>query len=433
MRNLLERLGIEALNAMQEASLAAHRQGRDVVLLAPTGSGKPLAFLLPVLEGLVAGERGIQALVLAPSRELAGQIEDVFRKLGTPFKVDCFYGGHPFSTETNSLREPPAVLIGTPGRLADHLRRGTFDPAPVRRLVLDEFDKSLELGFQADMAFIVGQLTGLRRRTLTSATRMAAVPAFVGLAGAATLDYLTDTLPGGLTLKKVMAAGNDKLEILFRLLCRIGNEATLVFCNHREAVERISELLAGNGLVHDVYHGGLEQDDRERALVKLRNGSSHILLTTDLASRGLDVPEVRHVVHYQLPHNEEAFVHRNGRTARMHAAGTAYLVLSETESLPPYLREDPETEDVSEADALPAPPPWATLYFGAGKKEKISKGDIAGLLLKKGGLQADEVGRIEVGDHAGFAAVQRGKARKVAELLRNEKIKGHRVKIEVSR
>jgi ATP-independent RNA helicase DbpA len=231
----------------------------------------------------------------------------------------------------------------------------------------------------------------------------------------------------------VVAEGNDKLEALFRLLCRIGSEATLVFCNHREAVERISELLAGNGLVHDVYHGGLEQEDRERALVKLRNGSSHILLTTDLASRGLDVPQVRHVVHYQLPHTEEAFVHRNGRTARMHAEGTAYLITSETELLPPYLHADSETMEVPPLGALPEPPPWATLYFGGGKKEKISKGDIVGLLLKKGGLQTDEVGRIEVGDHVGFAAVKRSKARKVVELLRNEKIKQRRVKIEVSR
>jgi ATP-independent RNA helicase DbpA len=429
----LERLGIAALNLMQEASLAAHRQDRDVLLLAPTGSGKTLAFLLPVAEGLVAGERGIQALVLAPSRELALQIEEVFRKLGTPFKVDCFYGGHPFVTETNGLREPPAVLIGTPGRVADHLRRGTLDPVSVRRLVLDEFDKSLELGFQADMAFIVGKLSGLRRRTLTSATRMAEIPAFVGLTKAATLDFLTDTLPAGLTLKKVIAAGNDKLEVLFRLLCRIGTEATLVFCNHREAVERISDLLAGNGLVHDVYHGGLEQDDRERALVKLRNGSTYILLTTDLASRGLDIPQVRYVVHYQLPHTQEAFVHRNGRTARMHAEGTAYIIMSETEPVPPYLQGDPEIEAVPALGTLPAPPPWATLYFGGGKKEKISKADIAGLLLKKGGLQPDEVGRIEVGDHAGFAAVKRSKARKVAELLGNEKIKQRRVKIEISR
>jgi len=428
----LERLGIAALNPMQEASLAAHRQDQDVVLVAPTGSGKTLAFLLPLAERLVTGARGVQALVLAPSRELAQQIEEVYRKLGTPFKVDCFYGGHPFTTETNSLREPPAVLIGTPGRVADHLRRGTFDPASVRRLVLDEFDKSLELGFQADMAFIVGQLSGLRRRTLTSATRMAEIPAFVGLAGPATLDFLTHALPAGLTLKKAMAEGNDKLEALFRLLCRIGNEATLVFCNHREAVERISTLLAGNGLVHDVYHGGLAQEDRERALVKLRNGSSRILLSTDLASRGLDVPEVRHVVHYQLPPTEEAFVHRNGRTARMHASGTAYLIVSETEPLPSYLRVEPEIEPVPELGSPPAPPPWATLYFGGGKKEKINKADIVGLLLKKGGLQPDEVGRIEVWDHAGFAAVKRSKARKVAELLRNEKIKGRRVKIEVS-
>lgn len=433
LRTILEHLSIPALNDMQQEAVKTAKNASDLVLLSPTGSGKTLAFLLPVLEQLDPSAPGIQAMVIVPSRELAMQIEQVFRRMKTGIKVSCFYGGHSMQTEKNNLEQPAPLVIGTPGRLADHIRRGTMDTVHVKALVLDEFDKSLELGFQEDMAFIISSLPRLKKRILTSATHGTEVPAFTGIRNPAVLNYLGDTIPPRLTLKIVKAEGHDKLQALVRLLCHIGSNTALIFCNHREAVERISLLLQEHGLEHDVFHGGMEQDARERALIRLRNGSSRILVTTDLASRGLDIPEIKYVIHYQLPGQENAFIHRNGRTARMHAEGMAYLVLAENEYVPEWVKETPETETLPEGLKPPAPTPWTTLYISAGKKEKISKSDIVGFLLQKTGLAKEDLGRIEVLDHASFVAVNKNKARSVLKHGRNEKIKKQQVKIDIAR
>ncbi len=432
VKQVLRNLKIDALNEMQHAALHVPEK-QDLILLSPTGSGKTLAFLLPLLHTLRADITTIQALVIVPSRELALQIEQVFKSMGSGFKVNCCYGGHSVSVEIKNLSQPPAVLIGTPGRLAHHLRRNTFDTRTVRTLVLDEFDKALELGFQEDMAYIISQLPTLEKRVLTSATPMDDIPAFTGIDKPATLDYLAhQASTPNLTQKVVTSRAADKLDALFALVCKIGNTPTLVFCNHREAVERISDLLWDRGLHHGVFHGGMEQDDRERALLKFRNGSHCILVTTDLASRGLDIPEIEHVIHYQLPHTEEAFLHRNGRTARMHATGTSYLLLAPDEKLR-YLAGSPEQETLPERPILPPPTDWATLYIAAGKKEKINKVDIVGLLLKKGGLAKEDLGRIEVLDHSAYAAVKRDLIERVVQRVRNEKLKGKKVNIKVSR
>ena len=428
---ILQNLQITALNAMQEAVLPAARQS-DVIVLSPTGSGKTLAFLLAVLERLDAQKSGVQALVLVPSRELALQIESVFKAMGTGYKVSCCYGGHAVKTEENALREAPALLIGTPGRIAYHARSLTFDPATVHTLVLDEFDKSLEMGFQTDMAFIIKKLSGLTRRIFTSATPLDSLPDFTGTINPAKLNFLesSDSIPQ-LTMKMVRTDSVEKLETLFSLLCFIGAERTLIFCNHRDAVERISDLLRGYGLVHALFHGGMEQPDRERALMKFRNGTSRILIVTDLASRGLDIPEIASIVHYQLPLTEDAFIHRNGRTARMHATGTVYLLLAEDETFP-YLTEVPEELSLPEHNHLPPETDWETLYLSAGKKDKINKVDVVGLLLKKGKLEKDELGLIEVKDDASFAAVKRTRLDTVLAHLNQEKLKGKRVKIAVA-
>ncbi|OOQ62015.1 DEAD/DEAH box helicase [Mucilaginibacter pedocola] len=432
IQQALQKLNIEKLNPMQEAAISAAEKS-DLILLSPTGSGKTLGFLLPVLNLLRADIDGVQALVLVPSRELALQIEQVFRSMGTGFKVNCCYGGHPVRVEMKNLSQPPALLIGTPGRIGHHLRRESFDTNNVTTLVLDEFDKSLEFGFQEDMAYIIGQLRSIRKRILTSATQMDEIPGFTGIYKPIKLNYLSDTEPtANLKQKVVVAEPADKLEALFALICKIGDTPTLVFCNHRDAVERISDVLWDNGLPNDVFHGGMEQEDRERALIKFRNGSHRILITTDLASRGLDIPEIEHVIHYQLPHTEEAFTHRNGRTARMHASGTSYLMLSPGEK-PTYIAEMPEVEDLSGEIIIPQPSPWLTIYLAAGKKDKVNKVDIVGLLLKKGGLEKDEVGLIEVLDFSAYAAIKREKAEHVVALLKNEKLKGKKIKIEVSR
>jgi superfamily II DNA/RNA helicase len=432
IKKALENLKITELNQMQHDALNAAKKG-DVILLSPTGSGKTLGFLLPLLSILDAGIPTVQVLILVPSRELALQIEQVFKTMGSDFKVNCCYGGHPVKIERNNLSQPPAVLIGTPGRIGHHLRRNSFSTDTIKTLILDEFDKSLEFGFQEDMTYIIRQLPNLKKRILTSATQMDEIPSFTGVHNPSKIDFLQNqTNAPDLKLKVIKAEAADKLDTLFSLLCKIGDKATLVFCNHREAVDRISDLLFDRGLYHDVFHGGMEQEDRERALLKFRNGSHRLLITTDLASRGLDIPEIEYVVHYQLPHNEEAFLHRNGRTARMHAKGTAYLILAEDEKLT-YLKQEPEIETLPANLPTPQPTQWATLYIAAGKKDKINKVDIVGLLLQKGGLAKEDLGLIEVLDYSSYAAVKRIRIEKVVQLLKTEKIKNKKVKIEISR
>jgi ATP-independent RNA helicase DbpA len=432
IKKALENLKINALNEMQHAALNAAEKS-DLILLSPTGSGKTLGFLLPILKLLDANVSLVQVLILVPSRELALQIEQVFKTIGSGFKVNCCYGGHSTKIEKNNLSQPPAVLIGTPGRIAHHLRHESFSTEAIHTLILDEFDKSLEFGFQTDMTVIIRQLPHLKKRILTSATKMKEIPDFTGVTDPVELDFLNNKInTPDIKLKAVISDAADKLDTLFSLICKIGDKATLVFCNHREAVERISDLLWDRGLIHDIFHGGMEQDDRERALLKFRNGSHRLLITTDLASRGLDIPEIEYVVHYQLPHNEEAFLHRNGRTARMHAKGTAYLILTEDEKQD-YIRQNPEVEVLAENLSLPELTPWATLYIAAGKKDKINKVDIVGLLLKKGELAKEDLGLIEVLDHSSYAAVKRNRIEQVVQRIKTEKIKNKKVKIEVSR
>lgn len=432
IEKLLRNLKIASLNEMQRVAIDAAAK-KDTIILSPTGSGKTIAFLIPILSRLHAEMQGVQAIVLVPSRELALQIEQVFKVMGTGFKVNCFYGGHPVKTERNNLIQPASVLIGTPGRIAYHVRQENFNPDSIHTLVLDEFDKALDFGFEEDMSFIISNLKYLKRRILTSATMMAGIPPFTGIINPVEVNFLKDlnSLPK-LKVKSVVSEATDKLETLFSLICRIGKHSTLVFCNHREAVDRISGLLWNMGLDHGIFHGGMEQEDREKALLKFRNGSYRLLITTDLASRGLDIPEIEYIIHYQLPHNEEAFLHRNGRTARMHASGTAYVILTEDEN-PSFLTDKSEIEVLPEKDQIPENTEWTTLYLGAGRKDKINKIDIAGLLMKKGKLNKDELGLIEVQDYASYAAVKRNKMDTTLSLLKNEKVKNKKIKIEVSR
>jgi ATP-independent RNA helicase DbpA len=433
VQKLLSSLRIPQLNNLQCEVIEKAKLGKDLLVLAPTGSGKTLAFLIPVLQKLQSDLKGVQCLILVPSRELGLQIEQVFKQMGTGFKITCCYGGHSVKLERQSFSEAPAVLVGTPGRIAFHLRENNFNTSSVASLVLDEFDKSLEFGFEQDMSFIIGGLPNLKQRFLISATEMQEIPQFAGLNDELKIDFLSElAIAPDLTFKRINTAAEDKLETLFKLICKIGDHSMLIFCNHREAVERISDLLIEMDLVHDIFHGGMEQEDRERALLKFRNGSIKILITTDLAARGLDIPEVAYIIHYQLPHTKDAFVHRNGRTARMKAAGTAYLIFSEGEQFA-YLGDDIDNEELQGNYAIPPDSQWQTIYLAAGKKNKVNKIDIVGFLLKVGGLAKDEVGLIEVKDSSAYAAVKRKLAPQLAKKLSGQKLKGRKVKVEIAK
>jgi superfamily II DNA/RNA helicase len=428
---ILSNLGIEALNPMQEEAYAAINNKPSVLLLAPTGSGKTLAFLLPILSQLVEGQIGVQCLIITPSRELAIQIETVWKKMATGFKVSTCYGGHPIQIEIQSLSEPPALLIGTPGRIMDHIARRSFTVNTIKTLVLDEFDKSLTLGFQEEMAAIIERLPKLEKRILASATANIVIPEFTGITNPKTLDFTeaTEKANEALTIKSVISLTKDKIERLFELLCFIGSEQTIIFCNHRDATERTAEILNEKGIEAAFFHGGMEQADREKTLLQFRNGSIVFLVASDLAARGLDIPAVKHVVHYQLSVKKEDFTHRNGRTARMNAEGTAYLMLYDNEPPPAYILSTPEVLNVPKNCPVPKSSEWVTLYISGGKKDKISKMDIAGFLIKKGNITKDDVGLITIMDFMSFVAVKKSRARKLLLLSQNEKMKGAKYKI----
>src|SRR5690348_5981388 len=405
---ILSNLKIKSLNEMQIATLDAIQHERDVILLSATGSGKTLAYLLPVLEKLSPSNKNTQALIVVPSRELAIQIENVFKAMGTGIKITAAYGGHKREIEENNLIQPPALIVGTPGRLGDHIRRGNITINDIKMLVLDEFDKSLELGFLKEMEFILSSLKNVEKKLLTSATPALEIPGFIELKNPLQINFLKDgDETERLEIKSVFSPEKDKSETLFKLLCYLGNRSAIVFCNHREAVERTSKILSEKGIHNEFYHGGMEQQQRDSALAKFRNGTTNILVTTDLASRGLDIANIRFIIHYHLPHSEDAFIHRNGRTARMEASGTAILILSEDEILPSYINEEVKKIDLPETAYLPEKPKWSTLFIGAGKKDKVNKIDIVGFLTNKGELKKEDIGLIEVKDFFSFAGIRK--------------------------
>lgn len=434
--NALKALNIEKLNEMQEMSLRANESGRNVLLLSPTGSGKTLAFLLPLLRQLKVDANESQALVLAPSRELALQIEQVFKGMNSPFHCACCYGGHSIEMEARNLSNKPQLIIGTPGRILDHIRRENIVPQSILFLTIDEFDKSLELGFQDEMEEIIKHLTSIKKKMLLSATRSEEIPDFVKLHHPIVLDFLKEEeiKESGLTLYRVNSPQKDKLDSLLLLIKNLDGESTLVFCNYRESAERIFNFLKKNGADCKVYHGGMEQIEREKSLFQFRNKSINILISTDLAARGLDITDVKHIIHYHIPINQEAYTHRNGRTARMFASGNAYLLLHAEEKLPDYIANSDLQPFTLEGEKRNiAPSEWSTLYIGKGKKNKISKGDLVGFFIKKGELEKEDIGMIEVKENFSFASIKRTKIVSLIKKIKDEKIKGIKTIFEIAK
>jgi len=425
-KEILSKLGIIKLNPMQEEALLAITSTQNIVLLSPTGSGKTVAFLLPALEALDRVLENVQLLILVPSRELAIQIEQVIREMGTGFKANAVYGGRPFSKDRIDLAHNPAILIGTPGRVADHLRRETFSTEEIKTLILDEFDKSLEIGFESEMREIIENLPKIEKRVLTSATQGIEIPYFVGLRNELTIDYL-DTKKTNLKIKKVLSPEKDKLNTLVDLIYHIGNQPGIIFCNFKDTIQYVSSFLDKKGIPHGCFYGGLEQIERERSLIKFRNGTHQIIIATDLAARGLDIPELNFIIHYQLPLKAEEFTHRNGRTARINATGTAYVLQWEKESVPDFITA---TEVVTLKNKnIVIQSKWATLFISGGRKDKISKGDIAGLFFKQGKLKGDELGTIELKQDCAFVSVPKNKVASIMDNTNNKRLKKKKVRV----
>lgn len=432
LSNISAKLGIESLNAMQQ-QMAANFNFPNIILLSPTGSGKTLAFTLPLIKNLKEPSQKIQAVVIAPSRELAVQIGRIIQAVASDFKTTCCYGGHSFEDEEKSLSVVPDIVIGTPGRLLDHVNRGNINLRSVRILVLDEFDKSLELGFTEEMRKILRHMPNVSRRILTSATAIDAFPEFLDMSSVVTYNFLNTGNPRQrMQIYKVDSPEKDKLPITATLLDNIEDARTIIFSNYRESSERIFDYLLGKGYPVGIYHGGMDQIEREKAIAMFNNGTFKILVTTDLGSRGLDIPNVENIIHYHIPVSEEVFTHRNGRSARVDASGKIYVILGPTEHAPAYIEFDgtlvPDNKKQREMAG-----DTATLFFSAGKKEKISRGDIVGFLTAKGQMDAKKIGRIDLADHYALVAVPASDIDLTLHLVQREKIKGKRVRISIAR
>jgi superfamily II DNA/RNA helicase len=423
---ILAKLNIYELNPMQEEAIKVIKENTNVILLSPTGTGKTLAFSLPLINSLDPTSKEIQALILVPSRELAIQIEQVIRSMGSGYKVNAVYGGRPMSKDKIELKHTPAILIGTPGRVADHFSNDRFSKNNIKTIILDEFDKSLEVGFEYEMRGIINELPSINKRILTSATQGVEIPDFVRLDSPETINYLGKSV-SKLKVKTVISPAKNKLNTLLYLLNHIGNHQGIIFCNLKDSIQKVSSFLESKNMSHGCFNGGMEQKDRERSLIKFRNGTNQILIATDLAARGIDIPEMKYIIHFQLPLSKEEFTHRNGRTARVSSKGTAYVLKWKEERLPEFIGTPP-VEDISK-QSIRKPVFWETLFISGGRKDKISKGDIAGMFFKLGKLTKDQLGIIELKQDCAFVAVPASMVDHLVENLNNTRLKKKKVRV----
>ena len=453
LQTAIAELGWAAPTPVQVAVLPFALGGHDVAGQAPTGSGKTAAYGLALLQRLDLAESAVQVLVLVPARELALQVRDALRQLGKNMpnlRVASYYGGHPMRDERKAMEnQVPHVIVATPGRLLDHLEQRTFVPNQLKVLVLDEADKLLDLGFQEEMATIVSRLPQRRQTLLFSATMPDKVLALVRSHLARPKVVSVDggradaaALPSSLVLRgHVVATADQKPAALFHVLNQPDAGRALVFANTRDRVEELTRFLRGRGVAAEALHGKMLQPERDKALMKLRNGSATALVATDVAARGLDVDDLDTVVQYDAPEQADTFQHRAGRTARAGAVGTAHLLVTPPEQA--KLQSWPAAGTVQWArlvpPSLPAAAPKAprpstvSLHISAGKREKISAGDLVGAFVSVGGLERDAVGRIEVFDHYSFVAVPEAQAEAVLAKMQNAKVKGKKVKVAIVR
>lgn len=426
------RLNLSEPTAMQTDFIS--KSGDYAILLSNTGSGKTFAFLVRLaLELENSALKNECVLILSPTRELAGQLFQEFKKLRLDIPSILCYGGHAFRNEKLQFSAKPKIIISTPGRILDHYERGTEGLLPFTKLIVDEYDKTLELGFLNELAQIFEYRKNLNYAHLISATEIDTLPHFLKDYTFETFNYLKkDELK--LNYYTVQAEKNDKLHALALLLSTFELGPIIIFCNHREATERISEHLTQYGKEHVVFHGGLDQEERERAIIKFKNGTVDCILATDLISRGIDIPDVQHIIHYQYPQKLEDYIHRNGRTARMNTEGSIYLIHSENEPLPTYLNGHHFTKFVLPASFKDYPQTkFLTLFLNVGRKHKIRKVDIVGLLTVEFKIPFEEIGQIQVYDQFSYLALSKKAFHEYKKEMQLFKIKKMNAKLSLCR
>ncbi len=432
LNTIATRLNIASLNHMQQQ--VAQCCAPNLVVYSPTGSGKTLAFAIKVVQSLSHDAAGVQAVVISPSRELAAQTHRVLQAIATGHKVSLICGGHSTADEANTLAQAPAVIVATPGRLLDHARHSRVQLGTVAALVVDEHDKCLELGFDADMQALFSLMPALRLRILTSATELGELPPCKQLGEPTTLNFLAQ-VPSPTQRMTIVKATFDAVtpQALRQLLLALPPGKIIVFANFRDTVIELFDYLVQHNIEASAYHGALTQIDREKAVALFNNGSAPVLVTTDLGARGLDIEQVTHIVHYQLPDSPEAWTHRNGRTARVDNNGTVIVMAANGQQLPSYIKTQgiadlsPKSKDITGHNT--------TLFIPLGRKEKISRADVVGFLANQGHIEARLIGKIQIMDHYALAAVPHQEAKALVEALNSKraKIKNQRARLSIAR
>lgn len=445
LKQVVAEMGFKQMTPIQAMGIPVMLAGRDVIGQSRTGSGKTAAFAIPILEKVRTEERAIQALVICPTRELCQQVAREIRRLGRhrkDLRLVVLCGGHAVFFDKRALEHGAQILVGTPGRLLDHLGRGTIDLARTRTIVLDEADRMLDMGFRDKIEAILERTPSNRQTVLFSATFPNTIEAlsqrFQSSPERVTVETPATNLP---EIEQVCyrATNEAKPGVIITLLKSRPLESVLVFCNLKTRVDELFRELRKAGIAADRLHGDLEQSVRETVMAKFRNHSTRVLVATDVAARGIDVVGLDAVVNCDLPNDPDQYVHRIGRTGRAGASGLAISLVTPGEEF--KLRRIEETIQiqlpVNEVRAIHMSPMMAkvaerdTISIGGGRKDKLRPGDILGALTGDMGILGTQVGKIEILDRISFVAVDRSVSRNVMARLKQGKIKGRRFSVQL--
>lgn len=445
-RDLLDNLtsmGYHAMTPIQAQSLPPILEGKDVIAQAKTGSGKTAAFAVGILQNLQVKKFTVQALVLCPTRELADQVAQEVRRLGRAIhniKVLTLCGGTPFGPQIGSLEHGAHIVVGTPGRIEEHLRKGTLKLHTLSTFILDEADRMLDMGFQPALDAIIEFLPTPRQTLLFSATYPQQIQSIAERVMQQPIMIQAHSVHDDSSIQQVfyqLNNGQTRASALQILLLKFRPSSTLVFCNTKRETQEVADRLRQLGFSALPLHGDLEQKQRDQTLVLFANKSASILVATDVAARGLDIDALDLVVNYQIARETEVHVHRVGRTGRAGNQGMACTLFEEKEQfkitrLAEYLKQPIQSErlpDVNLRDQTPFKPPMATVQIDGGKKQKVRAGDILGALTGDNGIAGDEVGKITVLDHCAYVAVKRNAVQAAVSKISNGKLKGRTFRV----
>ena len=441
LKNLAS-LGYDQMTPIQAYSLPPILAGKDVIAKAKTGSGKTAAFGIGLLSGIEVSSQRVQALVLCPTRELADQVGKELRRLARftdNLRILTLCGGVPFGPQMGSLEHGAHVVVGTPGRLLDHLRRGTLDLAGLQTLVLDEADRMLDMGFQEEIGALIAATPEKKQTLLFSATYPEAISTMSAAIQHEPVEVSVDEAHEEGDIEQLLfeVENDERTEAVLRILGHYRPESALVFCNTRKECQEVADALAKRGWSALAIHGDLEQRDRDLVLLRFANKSASILVATDVAARGIDIKELSAVINYELPRDPEIHVHRIGRTGRAGVRGVAFSLATAHEGRRVQAIETAlgsgiargEIASLHVAHGAPPAPAMVTLCIDGGRKNKMRPGDILGALTGEAGIAGSEVGKIDVFDAQAYVAIRSASAAEALTSLSGNKIKGRFFKV----